>query len=109
VQLYNTLLSSWQYNPYFVESYGWFETTESVFITMEFFPHGDLQEHLSKASIMPEAEVQQIAFQVLEGLQFMHDNGFAHRDLKPSVSIVLQLPITTYCVKEKLTTIYRIS
>ena len=75
-----------QYNPYFVESYGWFENTNSVFITMEFLPHGDLQDHLSALSTLPESEVQQISFQVLEGLAFMHENDFAHRDLKPSVS-----------------------
>jgi serine/threonine protein kinase len=54
---------------------------------MEYFPHRDLQNYLSPP--IPEGEVQEIAFQVLEGLAFMHDNGFAHRDLKPTVSLSL--------------------
>jgi serine/threonine protein kinase len=53
---------------------------------MEFLPHGDLEDYLSKTQTLPESEVEQIAFQVLEGLNSMHENGFAHRDLKPSVS-----------------------
>jgi serine/threonine protein kinase len=69
----------------FVKSFGWYENHESVFIAMEYFPLGDLQNYLSLP--LAEKEVQQITSQVLEGLSFMHDNGFAHRDLKPTVSL----------------------
>ena len=70
-----------------MRSFGWYEDDANVFIAMEYFPHGDLQNYL--LSSIPEGEVQEIASQVLEGLAFMHDNGFAHRDLKPTVSISL--------------------
>ena len=73
-----------QYELCFVKSFGWYENCESVFITMEYLPLGDLQNYLS--SPLPEEEAQQITSQVLEGLAFMHENGFAHRDLKPNVS-----------------------
>ena len=66
-----------------MRSFGWYESGESVFIAMEYFPYGDLQEYLSEP--LPEKEAQQIVFQILEGVAFMHDNGFAHRDLKPTV------------------------
>ena len=51
---------------------------------MEYLPNGDLQNYLH--SPLSEKEARHIAVQVLEGLQFMHDNGFTHRDLKPAVS-----------------------
>jgi serine/threonine protein kinase len=53
---------------------------------MEYLPFGDLRNYLSGVSPLREAEAQQVTFQILEGLSFMHENGFAHRDLKPSVS-----------------------
>jgi len=51
---------------------------------MTYHPLGDLQQYLSYP--LPEAEAGRIAEQVLEGLRHMHDNGFAHRDLKPKVT-----------------------
>lgn len=60
---------------------------------MEYLPHGDLHKYLS--SPLPETEGQQIVFQILEGLQFMHEIGFAHRDLKPAVSLA------KFCTKPK--------
>jgi serine/threonine protein kinase len=57
---------------------------------MEYFPLGDLQSFLNDApNPLAEPEVQQITFQILEGLKFMHDNGFAHRDIKPAVSLTI--------------------
>ncbi|KAI1861560.1 hypothetical protein JX265_009527 [Neoarthrinium moseri] len=41
----------------------------------------------------PESETRQIASQVLEGLIYMHENGFVHRDLKPgNIMVVTQGP-----------------
>ena len=51
---------------------------------MEYLEHGDLQKHLTGP--LPEVEAKEISSQLVEGLVFMHDNGFAHRDLKPGVS-----------------------
>ena len=52
---------------------------------MEYFPHGDLQQFAGYT--VPETEMQAIGSQVLEGLYFMHSQGYAHRDLKPQVHI----------------------
>lgn len=50
---------------------------------MEYYEMGDLQRYLTKP--LPEPEARRITFQVLEGLEFMHENGFVHRDIKPGV------------------------
>lgn len=67
-----------------MESYGWFESRDHVFITMEYFEHGDLQAYLDSVGSMSEQDARQVSYQILEGICKMHDNGFAHRDLKPS-------------------------
>ena len=72
-----------------MKSFGWYENEEDIFVAMEYMPDGDLHKYLG--SPLPENESQNIVAQVLEGLQFMHDHGFAHRDLKPEVSPTLFL------------------
>lgn len=74
-----------QYRHCFVRSYGWFASEYSISITMEYIPHGDLQRHLTRP--LPEAEAIRIIAQVNEGLGYMHENSFIHRDLKPGVSL----------------------
>ncbi|RSL64900.1 hypothetical protein CEP53_003907 [Fusarium sp. AF-6] len=76
-----------RYRHCFVSSRGWYEHQDSVFITMEFLELGDLQRYLTRP--LPESQGQQITKQTLEGLGFMHDNGFIHRDLKPANIMVV--------------------
>ncbi|KAK8009591.1 hypothetical protein PG989_000524 [Apiospora arundinis] len=71
----------------FVTSQGWFETNDTVFITMEYLVNGDLQRYLTQP--LPEVEARQITAQVLEGLRYMHENNFVHRDLKPTNIMVV--------------------
>lgn len=52
---------------------------------MEYLSCGDLQSYLK--SPLTEGEAQCIVAQIIEGLKFMHDNDFVHRDLKPQVSL----------------------
>lgn len=52
---------------------------------MEYIPLGDLQKYMVQP--LAEDEAQLITLQLLEGLDFMHSHGFAHRDLKPQVHL----------------------
>ncbi|KAF7557839.1 hypothetical protein G7Z17_g357 [Cylindrodendrum hubeiense] len=80
----------------FVRSFGWYESSDAVFIAMEYVHHGDLQKHMATA--FSEVESKQVACQLAEGLFFMHDNGFAHRDLKPA-NILVMNPRPNWWVK----------
>ena len=51
---------------------------------MEYLEYGDLGRYISQG--FREVEVKQITTDLLDALRIMHDEGFAHRDLKPQVS-----------------------
>lgn len=55
---------------------------------MEHFPAGDLQTYIDKHPRLPEDQCGCITSQILTGLHLMHREGFAHRDIKPSVCAV---------------------
>jgi calcium/calmodulin-dependent protein kinase I len=67
-----------------VEFYGWFDDAETIYIAMEYFPHGTLSRYIKAG--FSENEVKQITGQLLVGLVSMHEQEYAHRDLKPDVS-----------------------
>ena len=70
----------------FVEFLGWFEDHDSVYLAMEYVPHGDLEDNIPpKGEPINELEIREITSQILSGLEIMHKEGFAHRDLKPKV------------------------
>ncbi|KAM7213475.1 kinase-like domain containing protein [Rhypophila decipiens] len=80
-----------RYSHCFVRSDGWFETPNSVFITMEYLELGDLQSHL--AHPLHEFDARDITAQIIEGLHIMHENDFVHRDLKPgNIMVVSRRP-----------------
>ena len=41
-----------------------------------------------KEKLFSEAEVRNWCFQVFQGLAYMHQRGYFHRDLKPGTSLV---------------------
>jgi serine/threonine protein kinase len=69
----------------FVNFFGWFHDGPDVYLAMEYVPFGDLEMNL-QAGELSEAESKEISGQILLGLNIMHSEKFAHRDLKPQVS-----------------------
>ncbi|RPA89656.1 kinase-like protein [Choiromyces venosus 120613-1] len=81
-----------QHRSRFVEFLGWFENRDRLFIAMEHFEQGDLRKHLDKP--LGQVVVQIITKQVLNGLQVMHANNIAHRDIKPdNIFVVSMSPV----------------
>jgi serine/threonine protein kinase len=50
---------------------------------MEFVPGGDLGSLIYRRGHLPEADVNVMASQLLSALQYLHEMGITHRDVKP--------------------------
>ena len=71
---------------------GWYEKPETLYIVMEYLPEGDLTKHIG--SLLPQATVQTISKDILDGHKVMRQNGIAHLDLNPAVwSLSLKFPL----------------
>ena len=73
----------------FVDFLGWWDNHDSVFLAMEYFPLGNLEDNILSG---PPGllGITDIMRELLEGLEIMHAEGFAHRDLKPANIFVVQ-------------------
>lgn len=54
------------------------------YIAMEYLAAGDLQTRLESGVRPPWQESVALAIQILNALQYAHDNGVVHRDIKPA-------------------------
>ena len=72
----------------FVDFLGWWDNPDSVFLAMEYFPIGTLEDSIASGPF--DEQVNDVMVQLFEGLEIMHAEGFAHRDLKPANIFVVQ-------------------
>ena len=60
-----------------------FENSDTYFIVLDFMQGKDLFDYIQKRGFsLPEQRVQDLAYQVAMGVQYMHEFGIVHRDLK---------------------------
>ncbi|KAG0640820.1 kinase-like domain-containing protein [Tuber brumale] len=74
---------------FFVKLLGWFEGPTNLYIAMEYLEGGDLTKYIGKP--LPQDTVRNISKQILEGLEVMHQEGMAHRNLKPGTIFVVSM------------------
>jgi len=71
-------------HPNIVRLLDHFENAEYIFIVMEYLSGGDLANYLATCtSMLTEKQIAKIIFQISSGLQYLHDYGIVHRDIKP--------------------------
>src|SRR5436305_14958230 len=53
------------------------------FLVMEYAPNGSLRQHYPKGTQLPLIDIVSYVKQVADALQYAHDEGIIHRDIKP--------------------------
>jgi len=71
-------------HPGIAAVYEYGEDDAYAYIAMEFVAGNTLREYLSRKVDFPEEDVVSVMFQLLDALEYAHQNGVWHRDIKPA-------------------------
>lgn len=64
----------------------WFEQADQIYCMMEYVSLGDLKKF--RETFTPSEQwIRLVTIQITQALSCMHDLGYAHRDIKPGVSL----------------------
>lgn len=72
------------WHPNILKFYNWYETRNHCWIIIEYCSGGDLYSLIEKDVKLPENTIKKLAYELLEGLSYLHSLGIIFGDLKPS-------------------------
>jgi mitogen-activated protein kinase kinase kinase len=88
-------------HPNIVDYYGIEVHRDRVYIFQEYCEGGSLANLISFGRVEDEEVVMLYAYQMLDGLQYLHSKGVEHRDVKPDSksvrTIALPIVLTGIC------------
>jgi serine/threonine-protein kinase ULK4 len=64
--------------------HNWYETRNHLWIIFEYCPGGDLLKLIEEDRKLPEKTVKKFAYELVEGLSYLHENSIIYADLKPT-------------------------
>ncbi|KAF2207511.1 hypothetical protein CERZMDRAFT_51064 [Cercospora zeae-maydis SCOH1-5] len=75
------------------------EVDDYLYIIMEYVPCGDLQQYIGQHGPVPEGMSKQMAYQVLDALDYLHKKNITHRDIKPDNILLKSTDSDNFIVK----------
>lgn len=70
-------------HPHIVKFVDWFESRDKYYIVTQLATGGELFDRICDQGKFTEKDASQTIKQVLEAVDYLHDNNVVHRDLKP--------------------------
>ena len=84
-------------HPHIISVHDFFSVGDDAFLVMSYVEGGSLQDRIRKRGRLPLSETLHIARGMLDALDFAHQKGIVHRDVKPS-NILLSPDLHAYLV-----------
>ncbi|OWF38998.1 CBL-interacting protein kinase 10-like [Mizuhopecten yessoensis] len=69
-------------HPGLLDLYSVYSSGTSYFLVMEYAPNGDLLEFVNRLDRLSEPDARRIFKQLLDIVNYLHENGVCHRDIK---------------------------
>ena len=85
--------------------HNWYETRNHLWIIFEYCPGGDLLKLLEDDKRLPEQTIRKFAYELVEGLSYLHENGIIFADLKPGNILInefSQLKLADFGLSKKI-------
>ncbi|KAF8431504.1 kinase-like domain-containing protein [Terfezia claveryi] len=70
-------------HPNIINLHKVYSTADRIYIFEDLITGGDLWSHIERKGQLEEIEAMPILWQLAEALEYLHEHGIAHRDLKP--------------------------
>jgi len=70
-------------HPNIMKVFEFFEDNTHFYLVSEYYSGGELFDEIVKRKRFTEADAAQAMYQILSGINYMHQVGIVHRDLKP--------------------------
>jgi serine/threonine protein kinase len=71
------------HNSYMVNMKYAFQDRHNLYLVMDYLGGGDLRYHICKHRRFTELQTKFFAANIIQGLEYLHNNSIIHRDIKP--------------------------
>lgn len=65
------------------------QTEKYLFIILEYVPGGSIQNMLTQFGAFSESLIHRFSSQIINGVNYLHEKGIIHRDIKVFISICI--------------------